>query len=244
MSGDERGGIITRLIFLVFLAALLIVIYLVRHPLLRFTASEWIVEDVPAHCDAMIVLSDDNYEADRANRAAQLYRSQAAPIVVASGRLLRPYAGIGELMQHDLVERGVPQSAILVFKHTAENTREEAEALHSLIRDRGWKHLLIVTSNFHTRRARYIFSRVVPETQVYVAAAADSDFDPNNWWEHRFGLKMFSAELGGMIVAMWELRHAPSAAPVSSLMEPASGAVPSKNGARCPFNHALRPRLS
>lgn len=244
MSGGQRGGMITRLIFLVFFAALLILFYLIRHPLLRFAASEWIVEDVPAHCDAMIVLSDDNYEADRANRAAQLYRSQAAPIIVASGRLLRPYAGIGELMQHDLVERGVPQSAILVFKHTAENTREEAEALHTLIRDRGWKRILVVTSNFHTRRARYIFSRVVPETQVYVAAAADSGFDPDNWWQHRYGVKMFSAELGGMIVAMWELRHAPSAASVSTLIELASGAVSSKRTLRCSFNHAWHPRLS
>ena len=215
MTRGERGGIITRLIVLVFLALFLLVLYLVRRPLLRFSAEEWIVEDVPARCDAMIVLSDDDYEADRANRAAQLYRSQAAPIVVASGRMLRPYAGIGELMQHDLVERGVPQNAILVFKHTAENTREEAEALRGLIRDRGWKRILVVTSNFHTRRARYIFGKVVPEAQVYVAAAADAGFDASNWWQHRYGVKMFSAELTGMIVAMWELRHAPSPATIS-----------------------------
>lgn len=220
MIHNERGGIITRLAFLIFVAAFLIVLYLVRHPLLRFAATEWVVEDVPAHCDAMIVLSDDNYEADRANRAAQLYRSQAAPIVVASGRMLRPYAGIGELMQHDLTERGVPQSAILVFKQTAENTREEAEALKALVHDRGWKKILLVTSNFHTRRARYIFSRVIPETQVYVAAASDSGFNLNDWWQHRYGVKMFSAEIIGMIVAMWELRHASSPMGTSLWLRP------------------------
>jgi uncharacterized SAM-binding protein YcdF (DUF218 family) len=218
MMIGERGGMITRLIFLLFIAAFLIVLYLARHPLLRFAANEWIVEDVPAHCDAMIVLSDDDYAADRANRAAQLYRSQAAPIVVASGRMLRPYAGIGELMQHDLVERGVPQTAIIVFKHTAENTREEAEAVRSLVQDRGWKRLLVVTSNYHTRRARYIFSRVLPAAQVYVASAPDTGFDPNNWWEHRYGVKMFFYELTGMCVSMWELRHAPSPASTSAII--------------------------
>jgi uncharacterized SAM-binding protein YcdF (DUF218 family) len=218
MTRGERGGIITRLIFLLFVAALLIVLYLVRHPLLRFAANEWIVEDVPAHCDAMIVLSDDDYAADRVNRAAQLYRSQAAPIVVASGRMLRPYAGIGELMQHDLVERGVPQTAIIVFKHTADNTREEAEALRSLVQDRGWKRVLVVTSNFHTRRARYIFSRVLASTQVFVASAPDTGFDPNSWWEHRYGVKMFFYEIMSICVSAWELRHAPSPASTSAII--------------------------
>ena len=218
MMRGERGGMITRLIFLLFIAAFLIVLYLVRHPLLRFAANEWIVENVPAHCDAMIVLSDDDYAADRVNRAAQLYRSQAAPIVVASGRMLRPYAGIGELMQHDLAERGVPQTAIIVFKHTGENTREEAEAIRSLVQDRGWKRLLVVTSNYHTRRARYIFSRVLSPTQIFVASAPDTGFDPNSWWEHRYGVKMFFSELTGMCVSMWELRHAPSPASAPALV--------------------------
>jgi uncharacterized SAM-binding protein YcdF (DUF218 family) len=163
-------------------------------------------------------LSDDDYAADRVNRAAQLYHSQAAPIVVASGRMLRPYAGIGELMQHDLVERGVPQTAIIVFKHTGENTREEAEALRSLVQDRGWKRLLVVTSNYHTRRARYIFSRVLPAAQVFVASTPDTGFDPNNWWEHRYSVKMFFYELTGMCVSVWELRHATSPASTSAMI--------------------------
>ena len=40
--------------------------------------------------------------------------------MVASGRKLRPYAGIGELMEHDLVERGVPKDRVLRFAHQAE----------------------------------------------------------------------------------------------------------------------------
>ena len=63
--------------------------------------------------DAIIVLSDDNFYADRAAHAADLYRHGWAPIVVASGRRLRPYAGIAELMEHDLIERGVPKDKIV-----------------------------------------------------------------------------------------------------------------------------------
>jgi len=43
--------------------------------------------------------------------------------VVASGRSLRSYAGIAELMEHDLFERGVPKERILAARHRADNTR-------------------------------------------------------------------------------------------------------------------------
>jgi hypothetical protein len=70
-----------------------------------------------------------------------------------------------------------------------------------------WKTVLIVTSNYHTRRARYIFSRIFPSTiAISVAAARDGDFDPEKWWESRKSVKLFSREVVGMVVTMWELR--------------------------------------
>jgi uncharacterized SAM-binding protein YcdF (DUF218 family) len=65
-----------------------------------------------------------------------------------------------------------------------------------------------VTSNYHTRRARYICSRVLPAgTTLLVSAARDSDYDPDSWWQNREGGKMFFQEFVGLLVAMWELRH-------------------------------------
>src|SRR5579862_4935605 len=125
----ERGGIISTLVALIFLALLCAGIYLARHPLLRFAADELIVEDPLEKSDAIIVLSDDNFYADRVTRAAELYRQGLAPVVVASGVRLRPYAGISELMTHDLVERGVPKEHILAFPQDADDTRDEALAL-------------------------------------------------------------------------------------------------------------------
>src|SRR5205814_9754018 len=84
-------------------------LYFVRHPIFRFAAESWVVEDPLERADVLIVLSDDNFYADRATRAAELFREGKAPLVVASGRRLRPGAGIAELIEHDLVERGVPK---------------------------------------------------------------------------------------------------------------------------------------
>src|SRR5579864_9736790 len=125
----QSGGALSSLIAFVAVVLVCCVLYFARHPIFRFAGESWIVEDKLESSDAIIVLSDDNFYADRATRAAQVYRQGLAPLVVASGRRLRPYAGIAELMEHDLVERGVPQERILPIAHNAENTREEAEAL-------------------------------------------------------------------------------------------------------------------
>src|ERR1700757_711099 len=206
---SERGGIIVNLIVLVAVVIFCGVLYLVRHPILRFMAEEWIVEDALDKSDALIVLGDDNYYADRATRAAELYRQGMAPLVVASGRRLRPNAGISELMEHDLIERGVPKEKILRLSHDADNTKEEAETVAKLAKERRWKSIVVVTSNYHTRRTRYICSRVFPVAiSVSVASARDGSFDPERWWEKRESTKLFVQELAGMVVALWELRRA------------------------------------
>src|SRR6266705_533411 len=203
----ESGGIVMKLIVALGVVTFLFFFYLVRHPMFRFMAESWIVEDADSKADAIIVLSDDNFYADRATRAAELFREGKAPVVVASGRRLRPSAGIAELMEHDLVERGVPRDKIVRFAHDADGTREEAEALARFAKERKWRRVIVVTSNYHTRRARYIFRRVFPQDiEVRVASARDGDFDPQRWWEKRKSVKELMREFAGMMVALWELR--------------------------------------
>jgi uncharacterized SAM-binding protein YcdF (DUF218 family) len=210
----EHGGILSTLVSVLFLIVFCLVIYAARRPLLRLAGESWVVEDQLEPADALIVLSDDNFFADRATRASELFRQKLAPTVVASGRRLRPSAGISELMEHDLIERGVPKDRIIRFPHDADSTREEAQALCALVAQHGWRNVILVTSNYHTRRARYIFDRVFPDAvAVRVASARDGDFDPQTWWQNRKSLKEFSREVVAMVVAIWELRgdsrHAP-----------------------------------
>ena len=203
----ERGGIISTLISLLFLVVLCGAFYLARRPILRFAGESWIVDETLDHADAIIVLSDDNFYADRVTRAAELMRDGKAPLVVASGRRLRPYAGIAELMQHDLIERGVPKEKIIVFPHDADSTREEAEALTNFVTEKKWTTVLLVTSNYHTRRVRYVFRKIFPaNVQLAVVSARDGDFDPQQWWEKRKSLRYFAREFFGIGVAIWELR--------------------------------------
>jgi uncharacterized SAM-binding protein YcdF (DUF218 family) len=204
----QRGGILFRLLFLIFFIALLFIVYLARYPILRMAGGFWVVDEAPRPADAIVVLGDDNFHGERAARAAELFKAGWAPRVVASGRILRPYAGVAELIEHDLKDDGVPAAAIVRFDHNADSTREEGAAISEFVAAHGWKRILIVTSNYHTRRSRYIYERALPPgTELRLIAAHDADYDPNSWWRTRDGLKTFVRESAAQIVAAWEMRH-------------------------------------
>jgi len=217
---SQTGGILSSLITIVAAVLLIGVLYLARHPIFRLVGEGWLVEDTLERSDAIIVLSDDNFYADRSTHAAQVYRQGLASVVVASGRRLRPYAGIAELMEHDLIERGVPKDKIIRVAHDADNTREEAKALAQVAKQKRWRSVILVTSNYHTRRARYIFSHVFPkDIKIRISGASDGDFDPERWWEKRISVKELAREVAAMLVAIWE-QHSDSDAPSSGKGQP------------------------
>lgn len=203
---SQRGGIIFRLLSLILLVTFAGIIYAARYPLLRAAAGLCIAQDAIEPADVIIVIGDDDFNADRAAEAATLFHSGWAPQVVASGRMLRSYSSIADLIARDLQSRGVPNPAILRFSHRANDTLEEADALQVLITEKGWRRILLVTSNYHTRRARYIFRKILPQNiRVEVAGAPDSEFQPGTWWENRQGRKTFFLETMGYLLARWEL---------------------------------------
>ena len=202
---SERGGALVSLIALLVLLVMCAVLYWARHPILRFVAESWVIDAPAAHADALLLLGDDNFYADRATHAAELIRHGVAPLVVASGRRLRPSAGVVELQEHDLIERGVPKDKLIRFPHDADSTLEEAGALARLCSERHFRSVIVVTSNYHARRARYIFKKVFPPAiAVSVAGAHDGDFDPEHWWEKRKSQELFLHEIVGMLVAFRE----------------------------------------
>lgn len=204
----QWGGIFFRLILLLAIAAVLLLIYAVRHPLLGLAGEMLVVNERPQASDAIVILGDDNYQGQRAKRAAEILHEGWAPRIVCSGRYLRPYANIAQLEQHDLLEDGVPASAIVPFPNYGANTGEEALAVSQFLESHGWKRVIVVTSTYHTRRARYIYRHILPSgDELRVIAAPDSAYDPKNWWRSYDGADLFGHEVAGYFAAMWALRH-------------------------------------
>jgi uncharacterized SAM-binding protein YcdF (DUF218 family) len=92
------------------------------------------------------------------------------------------------------VKAGYPASYFLHFEHTARSTQSEAEKVTKKLREMGVKRAILVTSNFHTRRAGIMFRRAAPEIQFFVVAAPDEFFKPDSWWHDREASKIFLYE--------------------------------------------------
>jgi uncharacterized SAM-binding protein YcdF (DUF218 family) len=103
---------------------------------------------------------------DRVLHASRLFRAGKAPFVVASGGRL-PWSEAArseaEEMADLLVEWGVPREAILL-EPKARTTSENAVETAKLLRARGVKRVLLVTSSIHMRRALASFKAEGLET--------------------------------------------------------------------------------
>jgi uncharacterized SAM-binding protein YcdF (DUF218 family) len=69
------------------------------------------------------------------------------------------------------------------------STEQEAEALSACIQEHRWKTIVLVTSNYHSRRAGLIWRKTLPKRdpsiQLSVDSVADPDYQPSGWWRQR-----------------------------------------------------------
>ena len=91
---------------------------------------------------------------------------------------------------------GVPEDHILRVTDYAGDTLEELTRVRAFADRQGWKKLIVVTSNFHTRRARLVARYVLePEVQTQIVAASEYDsFDPDSWWTSQSGIRTLAIE--------------------------------------------------
>ena len=134
------------------LSAAVLACYLFPHQILT-------VDSGPVMADALVVLGGDPVH--RPARAAELFRLNAAPVVVVSGG-----PGGCEEIEAMLKARGVPAGAIVV-EDRSRNTMENAEFSVAILRRAGLTNAIIVTSWFHSRRALNCFRHAAPEMQFY-----------------------------------------------------------------------------
>lgn len=207
----QRGSVLLWLLVLLLLGTVLLGFYALRAPLLRSLADWWVVDEPLEKAQAIVVLGGDNVMGDRVRHAVRLYQAGWAPRVMLSGASLRSYFNEVELMEREAVNLGVPPEHLIPVRHTAESTLEEALALRRVLAEHNFRKIIVVTSNFHTRRARRIFHAVYRKhgTRVIVSAAPDSNFNPTHWWEQREGRALLLLEWLKTLYTLWELRDLP-----------------------------------
>lgn len=174
--------------------AVLALCAVVFHSAILAAAGNFLVSAGPPHkADIVLVLAGDG-SGNRILTGAQLVRQGYAAKVLVSG----PF-GIYDYSECDLeipfaVHHGFPESYFIHFEHHARSTQEEAGVVIPELRRLGAKSVLLVTSDYHTRRSAWIFRRAARDLTFYVVAAPDLYFTPGGWWHNREGRKIFLTE--------------------------------------------------
>jgi uncharacterized SAM-binding protein YcdF (DUF218 family) len=155
---------------------------------LRLLGSYLVRGQEPFRAGIVVVLAGD----DRGNRilkAAELVKRGYAPQILVSA----PYCCYGHI-ESDMaipfaVSHGYPAAWFVPFPVQATSTAEEARAVISELDRRHIDRFLVVTSDYHTRRAAHIYGKLVDASRFRVVSARDWAFHPDDWWRNREGRK-------------------------------------------------------
>ena len=143
-----------------------------------------LVVDAPQPSDVILVLAGET--SHRPALALQLLEQGYGRRVVID---VPAGAKVYEFTQVELAEKYVqdlPQAAaIRVCPIQGLSTRDESRDAERCLAGEVGNRVLLVTSDFHTRRALSIFRHEVQGKSFSVAAAHDSAQFGNHWWMHR-----------------------------------------------------------
>jgi uncharacterized SAM-binding protein YcdF (DUF218 family) len=78
----------------------------------------------------------------------------------------------------------------------ATSTFDEAEDALSYATEKKWKRIIIVTDEFHTRRAHYAFEKIFANSGIDVEVAGSSNevYAIENWWKSDRGIMAYFGE--------------------------------------------------
>lgn len=87
-----------------------------------------------------------------------------------------------------LEKKGVPHDAVEVLPDPVDGLNAEIASIARFAAARRPKSLMFITARSHSRRARWLLQRVLPEgTTIVVRSASSDSFDPRTWWQSRSG---------------------------------------------------------
>jgi uncharacterized SAM-binding protein YcdF (DUF218 family) len=149
-------------------------------------------DDGPAKADIAVVLAGD-YSGNRIVTAAGLVRAGYVPVILVSGPPGFYGVNEGDAAIRFAIGKGYPSQWFVPAPHSGFNTRDESRALLEDLRRRTVRSLLLVTSSFHTARARHIFLATERAMgggpNIRMVAAPDRFFTAGAWWRNREGRK-------------------------------------------------------
>jgi uncharacterized SAM-binding protein YcdF (DUF218 family) len=164
----------------------------------------FLVDSQPPQKADLILVLGGNFWGQRVLTGAELARLRYAPIALFSGP---PYVGRpeGELAIEFLVQKGYPRELFQAFAHNGGSTIAEANALRGELARRHARRVLLVTSNYHSRRAAIVLTLLCPGVKFISIPAPDAHYHIDQWWNDDSSRQLFFSEwekiLGSVLIA-------------------------------------------
>ncbi|HEY6765663.1 MAG TPA: YdcF family protein [Candidatus Sulfotelmatobacter sp.] len=156
-------------------------------------AGYWLVVDAPQPSDAIVVLAGETDR--RPLRALDLFgQNYGRRILLDVPAEARTFGSTDLELAQKYIQR-LPQAAsITICPIAGLSTRDESHDVARCLQGIASDRVLLVTSDFHTRRALSIFRHESPDKRFSVAAARDRAQFGERWWMHRQWAKICAAE--------------------------------------------------
>ena len=175
-----------------------------RVRLLTAAGAALVENDAPEKADCVVALGGDDF-GTRVVTAARLVQAGYAPKAFIDGTpSLEGYEC--DATVHYAVSKGFSLTLFetVPLPPRVDSTITEAEYVaNNVLRRNNVHKVLLVTSNYHTRRAAHFFRKAAPWLQVVPVAAPDPFFTPGAWWKTRMGKKTFLLEWTKTITEWW-----------------------------------------
>ena len=154
-----------------------------------------VTEDPLYAADVIVVLMGG--VPDRIVHAVELYRKgYGARIIMVRSRDFSNYEiidaleldlpGMMDISRNIALQFGVPDASIVIIDDLADSTWDEALAIKEYMEQQGERSLILVTSKYHSARAKKTFSKVLGDGCRVISRPSPYDpFDPNDWWKDR-----------------------------------------------------------
>jgi hypothetical protein len=182
---NKNGAATRRWLIVIALLAVLVAV--------AMNAGRFLVVDAPRPSDVILVLAGETNR--RPARAFELLAQGYAPRIVLD---VPTNAKLYEFTQIQLAEKYIqdmPQgAAVTICPIDGLSTKDESRDAEKCLARVGGRTVLLVTSDYHTRRALSVFRRELPGHRYSVAAARDDEQFGPRWWMHRQWAKTFVDE--------------------------------------------------
>ncbi|GEN36416.1 YdcF family protein [Aneurinibacillus danicus] len=186
------------------LFGLVLLVMLTYKPMLNGLAHYLVHPDEKAPSDFIILLGGET-DGQRTRKAVELYRAGLAPkIIVSSGARISWRTTESKEMVALLKQLGVPDKDI-VLEQKSRSTYENAFYTRKVLEKETLQHkrITLVTDNWHTRRAMFIFHRVFEGTGIEIGSVGSHSLEKirlDDWWRDHESMQTILSEWSRLIV--------------------------------------------